>query len=180
MNTTIDSKILKEIQSHLESSYPHEACGFILGHEHKDHRRITKSIEVENKSVENQRRRFIIDPLDYMKAEKQALKEGLSLLGIYHSHPDHPAIPSIHDLEFAQPYFSYLIHSINSGKLMDSRSYRLQNEKFVEEIFSVPVSRNSVTSEAPILKPLEARNQQLPLQGAGGKKRKSNASTILT
>ncbi|MFZ1675931.1 MAG: M67 family metallopeptidase [Saprospiraceae bacterium] len=136
MTTTIDFEILEAIQSQLESSYPHEACGFILGHEHKGKRRITKSIEVENKSVENQRRRFIIDPLDYMKVERQALKEGLILLGIYHSHPDHPAIPSIHDLEFAQPFFSYLIHSINSGKLTDTRSYRLQNGKFVEEIIS--------------------------------------------
>lgn len=137
MNTSIEIEILEAIQSHLESAYPHEACGFVLGLEHKGTRKIIRSIEVENKSVENQRRRFIIDPLDYMKVEKQALKEGLSLLGIYHSHPDHPAIPSIHDLEYAQPYFSYLIHSINSGKLTDSRSYRLQNGKFIEENLSL-------------------------------------------
>ncbi len=173
MNITIETEILEAIQTQLESAYPHEACGFILGHEDKGKRRITKSIEVENKSVENQRRRFIIDPLDYMKVEKQALKEGLSLLGIYHSHPDHPAIPSIHDLEFAQPYFSYFIHSIHSGKLADTRSYRLQNGKFIEENFSVTDSSNSVLSETNILIPLASHDQQLLLSGGGGINRKS-------
>lgn len=154
MNATIDIIILEAIQSQLESAYPHEACGFILGHEQNGKRIITKSIAVENKSVENQRRRFIIDPLDYMKVEKQALKEGLNLLGIYHSHPDHPAFPSIHDLEFAQPYFSYFIHAINSGKLADTRSYRLQNGKFVEENLSVSDTRNPAESAITTLKPL--------------------------
>jgi proteasome lid subunit RPN8/RPN11 len=105
-----------------------------------------------------------------MKIEKQALKEGLSLLGIYHSHPDHPAIPSIHDLEFAQPYFSYFIHSINAGKLTDTRSYRLQNGKFVEENLSVTENRNSVPSDEIIFKTTSDRTQQLPLSGGGGYK----------
>ena len=140
---TVDNKILENIQSHLESAYPHEACGFILGYQNQESRTIIKALAVDNSSTENQRRRFIIHPLDYLKAEKQALREDLILLGIYHSHPDHPAVPSIHDLEFAQPFFSYLIHSINSGLLTETRSYRLQNGKFVEENFSLSTYQES-------------------------------------
>ncbi len=137
MSIVINTEILKAIQLHLQTSYPHEACGFILGHEKNGTRNVIRSIEVENVSTENQRRRFIIDPLDYLKAEKTALKEDLQLLGIYHSHPDHPAIPSIHDLEYAQPFFSYFIHSINSGELTDTRSYRLSHGDFIPEPFTV-------------------------------------------
>ena len=137
MSTAINQDILKKIQYHLESSYPNEACGFLLGSEVNRKRMITHSIDVENKSTENLRRRFVIDPLDYLKAERHATKEGLTLLGIYHSHPDHPAIPSVHDLEFAQPFFSYFILSIHQGELAGSKSYRLFDGKFIEEKFSV-------------------------------------------
>ena len=137
MSTAINQDILKKIQYHLESAYPHEACGFLLGTEQNKKRLITKSIDVDNKSTENLRRRFVIDPLDYLKAERLALKEELKLLGIYHSHPDHPAIPSVHDLEFAQPFFSYFILSIHQGELATSKSFRLFDGKFIEEKFSI-------------------------------------------
>lgn len=144
MSTSIESSILHKIETHLESAYPNEACGFILGSHAQRHRTITHLIEVENQSTENQRRRFVIDPLDYLKAERFAAKEGLALLGIYHSHPDHPAIPSVHDLEFAQPYFSYFIHSIAAGKMADSRSYRLLDGKFIEEKFSILKTKETI------------------------------------
>jgi proteasome lid subunit RPN8/RPN11 len=149
MSTFIDKDILNKIRVHLESAYPNEACGFLLGTQHREERNITHLVEVENQSTENQRRRFQIDPLDYLKAERFATKEGLSLLGIYHSHPDHPATPSVHDLEFAQPYFSYFIHSITQGEMTDTKAYRLLEDQFIEEKFTVN----------PALQPL----QQQPL-----------------
>ena len=137
MSTAIDKDIMTRIKSHLESAYPHEACGFLLGTNTQHIRSISHLIEVENLSTENQRRRFVIDPLDYLKAERFAEKEGLTIIGIYHSHPDHPAIPSVHDLEYAQPFFSYFIHSITSGKMTDTKSYRLLHGKFIEEPFTI-------------------------------------------
>jgi proteasome lid subunit RPN8/RPN11 len=143
MATQIEQKILDSIQDHLERTYPFEACGFLLGSEKNGVRNITKSIEAENKSTENQRRRFVIDPLDYMRTEKLALKENLSLIGIYHSHPDEPAIPSLTDLEYAQPNFSYFIFSIISGKLTDLQSFRLNGKIFVEENLTITKSNTS-------------------------------------
>ncbi|MDQ3016194.1 MAG: M67 family metallopeptidase [Bacteroidota bacterium] len=137
MSIHIDQPILTQIQKHLESAYPFEACGFLLGSDKSRKRYVTEIIEVENKSIENQKRRFVIDPLEYMKAEKYALRQGLQLLGIYHSHPDHPAIPSLHDLEFAQPYFSYFISSIQQGTHSETKSFRLLNGEFIEEKFSL-------------------------------------------
>jgi len=137
MSTSIDHTTLTAIKQHLESAYPLEACGFLLGSEVNRKRWITKAIPVENISTENQKRRFMINPLDYLKIERKALEEGQALLGIYHSHPDHPAIPSVHDLEFAQPFFSYFILSIEKGSLTNTRSYRLFDGKFIEEKFVV-------------------------------------------
>ena len=145
MSTTIEKNILKQIQDHLESSYPNEACGFLVGTESNRKRHITGIITAENRSTENQRRRFVVDPIDYLHAERSTAKNGLALLGIYHSHPDHPAIPSSHDLEFAQPYFSYFIHAVTSGKTTDNRSYRLLDGKFVEEKFAIQFETQPLT-----------------------------------
>ena len=74
-----------------------------------------------------------ISPLDYMKAEEYADNNNLILLGVYHSHPEHPAIPSEHDLKVAMPYFSYVIVSVKKKKAVDFRSWRLSNGRFEEE-----------------------------------------------
>ena len=137
MSTIIEKEVLREIQQHLESDYPNEGCGFLLGKESYRSRHITSIMKTENRSTENQRRRFVIDPLDYLNAERFAQQHQLQLLGIYHSHPDHPAIPSDNDLEFAQPFFSYFIHSVQKGKMAGTRSYRLVNGEFVEEKFTI-------------------------------------------
>lgn len=121
------------MQEWLESHYPHEACGFFSGSEDGDVRTIEALWPVDNISTENLRRRFVIDPLDYMKAEQQVEAEGSNLLGLFHSHPDHPAYPSEHDLAAAQPYFSYVIASIEKGTLVDTRSFRLEDHQFTEE-----------------------------------------------
>jgi proteasome lid subunit RPN8/RPN11 len=108
-------------------SYPYECCGFLYGSD--DQRRIiTRAEPVNNTREENKERRFEISATDYMKAEEYADNNNLTLLGVYHSHPDHPAIPSEYDLKRAMPYFSYIIASVKKGKISDIFSWRL-NEK---------------------------------------------------
>ena len=58
------------------------------------------------------------------------------LLGFYHSHPDHPAIPSKTDLKFAWPFFSYPIVSIKQGVFDTIRSYELIGDELIEEQIS--------------------------------------------
>ena len=75
-----------------------------------------------------------MNPGDYMKAERYADEKGFKLLGIYHSHPNHPAKPSVHDLNQAFPFFSYIIVSVNDGKHDDITSWQLDNNgEFQEE-----------------------------------------------
>ena len=72
---------------------------------------------------------------DYLKAELKADSLGLSLIGVFHSHPDCANIPSEYDREWAQPFFSYIITRVDQGKAVNSRSWRLLEDrsKYEEE-----------------------------------------------
>lgn len=115
-----------------ETSYPYECCGFMYGNDTND-RVITKAIPVNNVKEENRERRFQIDPVEYIKAEEFADDNDLTLIGIYHSHPEHPAIPSEHDLKRALPFFSYIIASVKGRKVVDILSWRLNDDAQFEE-----------------------------------------------
>ncbi len=113
--------------------FPDECCGFMFGREEKGVRLISEVRSVTNQKEGDKRRRFEILPLDYMLAERYADESGLDLLGIYHSHPLHPAIPSEHDRVAAQPFFSYTILSVFPGEKTIIRSWRLNDNKLFEE-----------------------------------------------
>jgi len=117
------------------NTFPDECCGFLFGREEHDRTRILVDIlAVDNSKEGDKRRRFEISPLDYMTAEQHALDHDWTLLGIYHSHPNHPAIPSEHDRVAAQPFFSYVIVSVLEKEVVTLRSWVLNdNQQFEEE-----------------------------------------------
>ena len=115
-------------------SFPDECCGFFFGMEDENGNRVVTEVRVVNNAKEgDKRRRFEIAPLDYLQAEQYAEEANLLLLGIYHSHPNHPAIPSEHDQAAAQPWFSYIIISVMEGKTGVIRSWRLNEQAQFEE-----------------------------------------------
>jgi proteasome lid subunit RPN8/RPN11 len=94
-------------------TFPDECCGFLFGREERDGTRVVIDIlVVDNSKPGDKTRRFEISTSDYMAAEQHATDHDWTILGIYHSHPKHPAIPSEQDRVAAQPYFSYLIISL--------------------------------------------------------------------
>lgn len=109
-------------------AFPDECCGFLFGTDDEDARNITIAVPVTNSKDGDRRRRFEIAPLDYMKAENYAVQHHIHLLGVYHTHPLHPAIPSSHDLAQAMPFFSYIILSVTEDEVIDIRSWRLNEE----------------------------------------------------
>ena len=138
---SISDEVLARIHTHGEESYPEEGAGFLLGMDVENGKRAVTSIFPLINSRENEARhnRYLIAPEDYLKAELTADKLGLSLLGVFHSHPDHPNQPSEYDREWAQPFFSYIITSVNGGKAVESRSWRLTEDrsKFEEEKINI-------------------------------------------
>ena len=129
----LSAEALQTMIQDAESRFPNECCGFFYGKD-GEIRNITLAKVVDNTKEGDQRRRFEISALDYMKAERFAIANNLQLLGIYHSHPNHPAIPSEHDRKQAVPTFSYIILSIQDGEFDRLRSWQLnESEQFDEE-----------------------------------------------
>jgi len=137
MMITLSKTHLSEINNHGQLAYPEECCGAMLGtlDFEKNIKTTEKLVRIENTSTENRHRRFAITPEDYKSLETQAKQEGLTLLGFYHTHPDHPPIPSETDLKYAWPVFSYIILSVRNGDPAQCLSYQLNldTEKFEPE-----------------------------------------------
>lgn len=76
--------------------------------------------------------RYWIDPTDLLRIQHEARDQGLEIIGIYHSHPDHPAVPSDCDRRLAWPVYSYVIAAVHRGHLRDLQSWRLQDPPLFE------------------------------------------------
>ena len=136
MSLEISKELLDQIHAHGEGAYPEEGAGFLIGNEG----RVESILPLDNAREDGARHnRFLITPKDYLNAELTADRLGLSLIGVFHSHPDHPNRPSEYDREWAQPFFSYVITTVNEGKAIESRSWRLLEDRsrFEEETIQV-------------------------------------------
>ena len=129
MSLALDRDLLREMHEHLGRAYPEEGCGVLLGREADGRRRITRVIGFENRLEASRRNRYVIAPEQLLQAEREARALELEVLGFFHSHPDHPAQPSAFDLEHAWPYYSYVIVSLHGGRVADSRSWRLADDR---------------------------------------------------
>lgn len=133
MNVLVLSTLqIAQIEAEGAQTYPNECCGIIIGRDVADERttrRIVERLEpMQNVfDAQQQKRRFAVDPLGLMRAEKSAAAAGQMVLGFYHSHPDHPARPSEYDREHAWPFYSYIIVSIANGQPVDMTSWLLDD-----------------------------------------------------
>ena len=142
----LSERFLEMVKLHASKSYPEECCGFLVGTAAGREKEVLELLEIENWSEENRNRRFMIRPDDYRDAESFAKKKGLDLLGLYHSHPDHPARPSQFDLEHALPWWSYLIISVEHGNPSNMASWLLDEDRsrFEEESVLVEAKGNGI------------------------------------
>lgn len=147
----VQSHHLQDIQAHAASTYPEECCGLLLGKLDKDGKTLVEVLETENswneeaadsfatidnkaKKSSSRRNRFSIAPEVMLEAQKEARDRHLDIIGIYHSHPDHPAIPSEFDRLIAWQQYSYIIISVQQGKACDLKSWIIDdNHQFQPE-----------------------------------------------
>lgn len=136
MKINIPREIIEQIHAHGEDSYPEEGAGLMLGRDDGETRSVESLIPLDNAREDTARHnRYLITAEDMLAGEKEAERMGLSILGIFHSHPDHPNLPSEFDREYAIPWYSYLITSIQGGKAASSKCWRLEENRsnFIEE-----------------------------------------------
>jgi proteasome lid subunit RPN8/RPN11 len=152
---------LQAIQNHAERIYPEECCGLLLGQRRGDVKTLIEVLPTENswddeaadafQAIEgsaqlesSKRSRFSIAPVVMLKAQKDARNRRLDIIGIFHSHPDHPAVASEFDRAIAWQQYSYIIVSVQQGKACDLKSWSLDdNHQFQpEEILIVSPQPN--------------------------------------
>lgn len=126
----ITENLIKQIQAHGEETYPNECGGMLIGKFENGEKSVVELLPMENAMNEaEQHNRVLITPKDVLRAEKFAREKRLDVVGYYHSHPDHPAIPSQFDLDHALPVWSYIIVSVEKGKAVDLRSWEMENDR---------------------------------------------------
>lgn len=84
---------LETIVEHCRRELPNEACGILGGRQGR-----VESVH----AVKNARpspSRFLMDPAGQYRALDQVCRAGREVVGIYHSHPGAPAVPSLADRE---------------------------------------------------------------------------------
>ena len=127
-------------------------------------KRLVELIELENKwtadietdiadlsqeSTYTKQRRYWIDPKDLLNAQKFAREKGLSIIGVYHSHPDHVAVPSECDRQLAWPEYAYIIVSVQKGKAVDLKNWALNaNHQFEPE--AIRLSPSAAKDRMPV------------------------------
>jgi proteasome lid subunit RPN8/RPN11 len=121
--------LLEEIRRHGAGAYPAECCGVMVGRSRgTDAKEVVRLWPAVNRRTDDPHR-YLIAPDDLRRLEREVQREGLEIVGYYHSHPDHPAEPSAYDAAHAWPWYSYLIVRIEQGQPREAASYTLDPDR---------------------------------------------------
>lgn len=130
MTLYLSPTLLKEIHHHGEAAYPDEGAGLLFGLKDGSKKHVVQLFPLENaRQASDRYNRYLLTSGDFLKAELKAAEMDLDILGVFHSHPDHPNQPSAFDLEWALPHLSYIITSVIQGEALESRSWLLSEDR---------------------------------------------------
>jgi proteasome lid subunit RPN8/RPN11 len=135
----------QQLATHARSSYPAECCGVLVGRRIETIDQVMAIYPTTNawspavlpdatNTEHSPRDRYSIDPADLFAIMQSSRASGLTIIGIYHSHPDHPAIPSECDRQLAWPEYCYVIVSVMAGVIADQRGWRLDHQQQFREV----------------------------------------------
>src|SRR5512138_2858383 len=137
----VPNRLIEQMNVHVEKAYPEEGAGFLIGEGDEVREILALSNSREDGARHN---RFLFTPGDYLNAELKAEALGLSLIGVFHSHPDCPNVPSDYDREWAQPFFSYIITRVDEGKAVNNRSWKLLEDRSKYEEEEIKITNTSL------------------------------------
>lgn len=123
----IPKEIIDAIFEHATTQAPVEACGYLAG---KDDR-VLRYYRMTN--IDQSEEHFSFDPKEQFRVIKATRKEGIELIGVYHSHPVTPARPSKEDIHLAyDPSIIYMIVSLADNK-KTVKSFKISGEEVTSE-----------------------------------------------
>ncbi len=126
MSLILSQSLYDSLRSHGEETYPNECCGILLGRADASAIRVTTLLRAGNTRTDSAHNRYNIAPQELIAAQREARKQGLDIVGFYHSHPDHPARWS--QTDFAEAHWfgcAYVITAISHGKAEATNSFLL-------------------------------------------------------
>jgi proteasome lid subunit RPN8/RPN11 len=130
--------VYDQIRAHGEQTYPNECCGALLGHSMAEGWKVEAAVPAGNTRTDSAHNRYNIAPLELVKIERNASRQGMNIAGFYHSHPDHPAQWSPTDL--AEAHWlgcSYVITSVAGGRATITNSFLLAGGTEEEKRFEL-------------------------------------------
>ncbi len=108
MSVTITETAYQSILAQARKDAPVESCGYLLG---PDKETATENFPMTN--IDHSEEHFSFDPKEQFAAVKYARKNGLHIVGNWHSHPASPSRPSEEDKRLAyDPNILYFILSL--------------------------------------------------------------------
>jgi proteasome lid subunit RPN8/RPN11 len=139
----IPGALVDEMKAHARETYPDECCGFLVGaaasSAEPETRTITSLVRARNEFDGERRRRFLIRPEEIRDMERHTESTGHLVVGFYHSHPDHPARPSLFDQEHAWPWYTYIVLSVTTKEVPEVGAFELDPESSVFQEASLHV-----------------------------------------
>ena len=137
---TLSESDYLSLRQHGEETYPHECCGVLLGcFDDNGSKTVSRIARCGNTRADSPHNRYLIDPRELIRIQREGRERGEDIVGFYHSHPDHPAQWSPTDL--AEAHWlgcSYVITSVDKGVATITNSFELTgtdeaDKKFVGE-----------------------------------------------
>jgi proteasome lid subunit RPN8/RPN11 len=143
MGLKISKALWSELREHGERTYPHECCGVLIGQHGEDGvKQVNAAVRCGNTRSDSPQNRYQIAPAEIAKIQRNAMLDGMDIVGFYHSHPDHPARWSPTDLAEAHwTGCSYVITSVDKGNAVLTNSFCLtgseENKNFEDETIEI-------------------------------------------
>ncbi len=138
-----DAEAVAKMHAHVREGYPHEVVGILAGESSGDAGRVTTIAALVNERSDSPHNRYRVDGMTVMKAERALESQGHTILGYYHSHPDHPARYSDYDRDHALPNLSYVICAVTADGVTDTRSWRLVEDRSAMDEESVQLGADA-------------------------------------
>ena len=127
----IPDSFLADLKQHANEENPYEACAILLGNTNEETWETTEIFLTEN--TDKSEINFTVSNKQLLKVYNKAEENGLSVVGIFHSHPNSEPSPSNTDIKFMKgnpvPWVIY------SGLTNDMKAYLLESE-----VIEIPIN----------------------------------------
>ena len=91
----IPREVIEAMRVHGANEQPNEACGLVAGHDAQ----VRFFYPLTNTAASDAE--FVVDPIGHGRALRHAEASGWRLIGVFHTHPAGPALPSQRDIDEA-------------------------------------------------------------------------------